>query len=172
MNDYKVGLLVDALANNSHVKALYLNGNQISPKGARMLAQVIEKHPKLAIVVLDQNDIKYSGGMAILNAVKKNARIEDVSLEGMNLQKPGPLSYHQSHVNIAWDLRRWLKQTPEEREKAVEANSKALALQADRENPLVDSVVSVGMLAAVFGLAVWILRRTPHDMGNRRVVWR
>ena len=173
VNDHKIQVLVEVLAKNTIVKALYLNGNQISANGAKTLAKVIETHPKLAIVVLDQNDIKYAGGMAILNAVKKNSRIEDVSLEGMDLQKPGrAVSYGQSHVNIAWDLRRWFKKTPEEREKGVEANNKELAMRARRENPMVDNIVSAGMLAAVAGVAVWIMRRTPHDMGNRRIVWK
>jgi len=160
VSDRRLELLVSALKLNRHVKRLYLSGNMITSKGAKALADVMAWHPSLEVVILEGNNIDSKGAKLIVKAVMSNANINDVQLGG-----------NPTNGNEAWELRRWFRNSMLERSVSVTAYTKAVVAKKEMESPLFDMVASAGMFAALAGMTIWILKRKPADMGNRRVVW-
>ena len=68
-----------------------------------------------------------------------------------------------------YELRRLLARTPSERQKVAQELNAELQVKAATSN--YDVIATVTTVIGVGSLVWWIMRRKPHDMGNRYVVW-
>ncbi|XP_037792249.1 uncharacterized protein LOC119587609 [Penaeus monodon] len=64
---------------------LYLQHNQIGPKGAKLLGKALAKRPALETLVLDLNPVGGAGGAAILRGAVEGGRLKVLSLAGCRL---------------------------------------------------------------------------------------
>ncbi|XP_069976778.1 dynein regulatory complex subunit 5 [Penaeus vannamei] len=72
---------------------LYLQHNQIGPKGAKLLGKALAKSPALETLVLDLNPVGGAGGAAVLRGAVEGGRLKVLSLAGCRLTDEcwGPL---------------------------------------------------------------------------------
>jgi len=102
--------LADALSNNPNLRILNLNDNTFTSKGAKAMAKALKKlnklevlnlgdcllksagakyiaralkgrHPELRDLVLDSNEIRISGGLEVLEAIKESCNLQRLSMD-------------------------------------------------------------------------------------------
>uniref|UniRef100_A0A1B6KVR9 Ran-GTPase activating protein 1 C-terminal domain-containing protein n=1 Tax=Graphocephala atropunctata TaxID=36148 RepID=A0A1B6KVR9_9HEMI len=110
--------LSEALKCNTGLRVLNLNDNTLGPKGSTALAAALPslqmlrhinlgdcllktsgalslagglqlKHPNLEELILDQNEIKKNGGLAIVQAMENKSKLKTLSLDGNNFGEDG-----------------------------------------------------------------------------------
>jgi len=110
------------------------------------------------VLTLDDNRITGKGGRQILKAVKQNSNIVKVTFEGNEI----------GH-RVTNELRSCLRRSKQQREEQSQKIRREIAIED--QGRVYENFLTVVTIAGVGGLAFWIMRRKPHDMGNRYVVW-
>uniref|UniRef100_A0A3Q2DHT9 Nucleotide-binding oligomerization domain containing 1 n=1 Tax=Cyprinodon variegatus TaxID=28743 RepID=A0A3Q2DHT9_CYPVA len=112
ISDYGVKQLQPSFSKMTAVKRVSASGhllynNNITDAGAKLVAQMIEECPQLAIVKIGKNKITSVGGRYLANAIKKSTSIFDVGMWGNSIGDEGAEAFaealrnHRSLTNLS-----------------------------------------------------------------------
>jgi Ran GTPase-activating protein (RanGAP) involved in mRNA processing and transport len=87
IDDIGASILAFALRKNESIQQLWLKGNMIGDVGASALASALSENRTLRILGLNDNDIGNYGGSAIKQALKHNRVVTDVFLRGNQISE-------------------------------------------------------------------------------------
>ncbi|KAM6909734.1 nucleotide-binding oligomerization domain-containing protein 1 [Xenentodon cancila] len=89
LSDSSIEVLAEELCKHKIVEALGLYNNRITDAGAKLVAQIIEECPKLAVVKIGKNKITSVGGGYLARAIQKSTSIFDVGMWGNSIGDEG-----------------------------------------------------------------------------------
>ena len=85
IEDQGVGVLADAIGENTQVEELDLRNNKISNRGANALAKALRLNRSVKRIDLRYNNITFSGINALVTAFTENKSLETIDLNGNDM---------------------------------------------------------------------------------------